>query len=215
MSTLGCGNWENSQTTWDYRKNHDLEVSHIPTLYPYQNIAPGMASRYHNPRRTLHDISVPQLPEKRYSVGHITTNNIVVNPNGNGYVTATIRRNNLFQQAIELPTVMTLNSRSIYNKTEEFSLLLEQYNVDVCTISESWERDNLSLIKLLNLDDYQILSNVKQRDFKGEKPAILVKSEKYNVKALCPDIITVSVGVEAVWALNLRKLETLETQLSI
>ena len=95
MSTLGCGNWENSQTTWDYRKNHDLEVSHIPTLYPYQNIAPGMASRYHNPRRTLHDISVPQLPEKRYSVGHITTNNIVVNPNGNGYVTATIRRNNL------------------------------------------------------------------------------------------------------------------------
>ena len=95
MSTLGCGSWENSQTTWDYRKNHDLDVSHVPTLYPYQNIVPGMANRYHNPRRTLHDISAPHLPEKRYSVGHITTNNIVVNPNGNGYVTATIRRNNL------------------------------------------------------------------------------------------------------------------------
>ena len=95
MSTLGCGSWENSQTTWDYRKNHDLDVSHVPTLYPYQNIVPGMANRYHNPRRTLHDISATQLPEKRCSVGQITTNNIVVNPNGNGYVTATIRRNNL------------------------------------------------------------------------------------------------------------------------
>ena len=102
---------------------------------------------------------------------------------------------------------MNLNPRSIYNKTEEFSLLLEQYNVDVCTISESWERDNLSLSQLLKLDDYQILSNVKQRDFKGGKPAILVKSEKYNVKALCPDIIT--VPVEAVWALISPKIKKL------
>ena len=113
----------------------------------------------------------------------------------------TVRRNNLFLQAIELPTVMNLNPRSIYNKSEEFPLLLDQYNVDVAVISESWQRDDLSLSQLLQLDDYQIFSNVKERDFKGGKPAILVKSEKYNVKPLCPEVITVPVGVEAVWAL--------------
>ena len=46
-------------------------------------------------------------------------------------VQKTIRRNNLILQAIELPTVMNLNPRSIYNKSEEFPVLLEQYNADV------------------------------------------------------------------------------------
>ena len=46
-----------------------------------------------------------------------------------------------------------------------------------------------------------MFTNVKQREFKGGNPAILVITDKYNVKPLCPDIITVPVGVEAVWAL--------------
>ena len=96
---------------------------------------------------------------------------------------------------------MNLNPRSIYNKSEDFRLILEQYSVDCVTMSESWERDNLSLSDLLDLDKYQVISNVKQREFKGGKPAILINTEKYNVKPLCPDVITVPVGVEAVWAL--------------
>ena len=43
-----------------------------------------------------------------------------------------------------------------------------------------------------------IITNVKQRDFKGGKPAIMVISNKFIVKKLCPDPITVPVGVEAV-----------------
>ena len=73
-------------------------------------------------------------------------------------------------------------------------------------MSESWERDSLSLGQLLKLDNYQIISNVKQREFKGGKPAILVKTDKYNVKRLCPDTITVPIGVEAVWALISPKI---------
>ena len=116
-------------------------------------------------------------------------------------VRKTIRRNNLILQSMELPVIMNINPRSIYNKTEEFILLLEQYSADLICMSESWERDNLPLDELLSLDNYRVITNVKQRDFKGGKPAIIVNEEKYFVKPLCPDPITVPVGVECVWAL--------------
>ena len=106
---------------------------------------------------------------------------------------------------MELPTVMNLNPRSIYNKSEDLRLILDQYFVDCVTMSESWEREDLSLIsELLDLEYYKVISNVKQREFKGGKPAIIINTEKYNVKPLCPDVITVPVGVEAVWALILK-----------
>ena len=47
------------------------------------------------------------------------------------HVRKTVRRNNIILQSISLPVVMCLNPRSLYNKTEEFSLLLEQYEADV------------------------------------------------------------------------------------
>ena len=57
----------------------------------------------------------------------------------------TLKRNNTVLQAIDLPIVMNINPRSIYYKADEFKILLEQYEADVVTISESWERDNFSL----------------------------------------------------------------------
>ena len=70
-------------------------------------------------------------------------------------------------------------------------------------MSESWERENLPLEKLLQLENYEIISNVKQREFKGGKPAILVNTQKFLVKRICPD--PVPVGVEAVWCLVTHK----------
>ena len=116
-------------------------------------------------------------------------------------VRKTLRRNNVVLQAIELPVVMNINPRSIYNKADQFKLLLEQYEADVVLVSESWERENYTLKQLLQLENFKVLTNVKQREFKGGKPAILVNEEKYHVKELCPDPITVPIGVEAVWAL--------------
>jgi hypothetical protein len=57
---------------------------------------------------------------------------------------------------------MNINPRSIYNKSEEFSLLLEPYTADIICMSTSRERENLSLDQLLQLDNYEIISNVKQ-----------------------------------------------------
>ena len=129
-------------------------------------------------------------------------NSSTINPIQNrAPVRRTIKRNNLILQSVSLPTVMNINPRSIYNKSDELPLLLDQYNADIICMSETWERDNQTLEELLDLPDYQIITNVKQRDFKGGKPAILVNESKYIVKKLCPDPVTVPVGVEAVWAL--------------
>ena len=73
-------------------------------------------------------------------------------------VRKTLRRNNVVLQAMELPVVMNLNPRSIYNKTDDFKLLLEQYQGDVICISESWEPDSFSLEQLLQLDGFRIIS---------------------------------------------------------
>ena len=50
-------------------------------------------------------------------------------------VRKTLRRNNVVLQAMELPVVLNINPRSIYNKTEDFKLLVEQYEGDVICIS--------------------------------------------------------------------------------
>ena len=116
-------------------------------------------------------------------------------------VRVTVRRNNLVIQAISLPVVMVINPRSIYKKSEEFSLLLEQYSADVICMSESFERENKPLQELLQLEKYEIISMVKRREFKGGNPAILVNKEKYLVKKICPEPVTVPVGVEVIWAI--------------
>ena len=52
-----------------------------------------------------------------------------------------IRRSNKLLTAVQLPVVVNLNPRSIYNKAAEFKTMMEQLEVGVCTMSESWDRD--------------------------------------------------------------------------
>ena len=123
-------------------------------------------------------------------------------------VLKTVRRNNILLQSISLPVIMNINPRSIYNKSEEFSLLLEQYEAEIICMSESFERENLPLEELLQLEDYEIISMVKKRNFKGGNPAILINKQKFIIKKICPDPITVPEGVEAIWALVTPKNNT-------
>ena len=116
-----------------------------------------------------------------------------------------LKRNNVLLQALELPVVINLNPRSIYNKKDDFKKILEQYEGDLIAISESWNRDNLPLDELLQLENYRVISNVKQREFRGGKPALIINEEKYHIKELCPNPITVPIGVEAVWAIITNK----------
>ena len=79
---------------------------------------------------------------------------------------------------------MNINPRSVYGKQDEFSLLLEQYNAGVVCVSESFERENLPLQELLELENYEIISMVKRRDFKGGNPAILINKNEYIIKKI-------------------------------
>ena len=110
--------------------------------------------------------------------------------------------------ASQLPVVVNLNPRSIYNKRNEFRTMMEQLDADCCTISESWDKDDDSLEQIIQMDGYQIVKNVLQRKQKGGKPVLVVKNEKYFIKELCPGIITVPPSVEASWVLLTPKVQT-------
>ena len=102
--------------------------------------------------------------------------------------------------ASQLPVVVNLNPRSIYNKKNEYRTMMEQLEVDCCFISESWDRDNNSLEQIISMEGYQIVKNVMQRTGKGGKPALMINKDKYFIKELCPSVFTVPATVEATWA---------------
>ena len=113
----------------------------------------------------------------------------------------TIRRNNLVFQALNLPSVMNINPRSIYNKADEFSTLVEQYQSEVIFMSETWDRVTQPLEQIIKIENYKIITAANPRNFRGGKPALIINQDKYHIKPLNPDPITVPNGVEAVWAL--------------
>ena len=120
-------------------------------------------------------------------------------------VRKTIRTSQRVLQAAALPTFINLNARSIYNKQREFELLVEQYEADIVFMTETWERKNLRLEDIINLENYKIVTEVKQRDGIGGKTALFISEDKYHIRLLCPDIITVPIGVEVVWSLVTSK----------
>ena len=77
--------------------------------------------------------------------------------------------------ANQMPVVVNLNPRSIYNKKEEFRTMMEQLNVDICFMSESWDRERNGLENVIGMADYKIIKNVVQRQGKGGKPALIIK----------------------------------------
>ena len=88
---------------------------------------------------------------------------------------------------------------------DEFHAFVENENADIIFLSESWERENSTLSDIINLEGYEVLSNVHQRKGKGGRPALVVKKEKYNIKNLTNTLINVKLGFEVVWTLLTRK----------
>ena len=54
-----------------------------------------------------------------------------------------IKRNNKITEAGNLPIVINLNPRSLYNKADEFKTLISQTDASLCFISESWDRSHV------------------------------------------------------------------------
>ena len=73
--------------------------------------------------------------------------------------------------------------------------------MDLICMSESWEREELTLNEVIQIDDYKVISNVHQRKGTGGRPAIIANSRKFNVENLTQTSIEIPWGVEAVWAI--------------
>ena len=113
----------------------------------------------------------------------------------------TVKRSNKAVQALDLPSVLNLNPRSVYNKVDEFHSLVNELQVDLLFMSESWERENQTLDQIIELENYQIISNVHQRTGRGGRPALIINNSKYHVENLTNTFINIPWGVEITWAL--------------
>ena len=89
----------------------------------------------------------------------------------------------------------------MYNKIDEFHALMEEEDIDIAFMSESWERENKTSQEIIRLEDFTIISNVYQRRDIGGRPALIIKSNNYTVQNLTNSVIQVPWGVKIVWAL--------------
>ena len=104
-------------------------------------------------------------------------------------------------QALNLPSVMNVNPRSIYNKASEFHDFVEEELIDCIFMSESWERPEQPLDSIINLHHHTVISNPHQRKGVGGRPALIVNHDKYHIRNLTQSLIEIPWGVEAAWAI--------------
>ena len=124
-----------------------------------------------------------------------------------------IRPSKKTNQALSLPKVLNINPRSIYNVIAEFVTFIEEEMVDLICISESWEREDQTLDKVIKIDNYKVISNVHQRTGIGGRPAIIVNTQKYEVEDLTNTSISIPWGVEIVWAVLTPKSATITSEI--
>ena len=91
---------------------------------------------------------------------------------------------------------MNINPRSIYNKIEEFTALVNELDVQLICMSETWEREAQPLGDLIQLENFKIVSNVHQRKNVGGRSAIIASEKNFSVKNL-NDTVSVPDGVES------------------
>ena len=112
-----------------------------------------------------------------------------------------MKRSNKPLQALNLPVIANINPRSVYNKVKEFHAFVEEEEIDVVFMSESWEREDKTLNAIIELQDHEIISNVYQRKGQGGRPALIVNRKKFDILNLTNTTINIKWGVEVVWCL--------------
>ena len=78
---------------------------------------------------------------------------------------------------------------------------IKEREIDIVCISESWARPDDPLENLLQMNNYEVISNPHARKEVGGKPAIMVNSKKFKVENPNQGLITIPWGVECVWAI--------------
>ena len=127
-----------------------------------------------------------------------------------------IKRRKKIAISQQLPIVVNLNPRSTENKQNSIKEMIKVLKVDICTISESWDKETgqrnnaveeaEKVESYLHMDGFKVIKNVYQRQKRGGKPIVIVREDKYFVTELCPNIITVPTELEITWVLLTPKV---------
>jgi hypothetical protein len=112
-------------------------------------------------------------------------------------------------KASSLPLVAVLNARSLYNKNESLKTFMTELGIEAGIISETWERDDQPLDKLLNMNNYKVHSHRRQKVKANRQPggacALVYNENRFEVTNLD---IYVPKGVEACWSVFKPKNKT-------
>ena len=80
----------------------------------------------------------------------------------------------------------------------EYVTFVNEEQIDLVCMSGSWERENLTLENVINVEDFKVIFNVSQRNGTSGRPAIVVNSQ--NVENITQSVVSIPWGVEVVWA---------------
>ena len=120
----------------------------------------------------ISDVSQEELNRSIDTMGpssipvHISDRILNVPSSPRNKVLRPIKKSDKALAAVNLPTVANINPRSVYNKITEFHDMVEQYEVDLVLMSESWERENLSLKDIIHWKTLKLL----QMSYRGKRP---------------------------------------------
>ena len=79
----------------------------------------------------------------------------------------------------------------------EFTTYVEEEEIDVAFLTETWEREEKTLSDIINLPNHTIISNPYQRKGAGGRTAIIINHQKYNISTPVESHISLPWGVEA------------------
>ena len=63
---------------------------------------------------------------------------------------------------------------------------MSQYNISLCVISESWDRQNNPIEDNLKIDNFRVLKNIVQRKNRGGKPILVISEKKIPCQGTLP-----------------------------
>ena len=85
---------------------------------------------------------------------------------------------------------------------------MEEENIDVAFLSETWEREYKPLTEILQIPSHTRLGNVYQRKGAGGRTALVINHDKYNITKPVESHVTVPWGVEVTTAMIAPKQTT-------
>ena len=67
-----------------------------------------------------------------------------------------IIRSNRLVEAAKMPRFLICNPRSVYNKSTQLKKFIKEEEIDVCCLSETWEREEKPLSTILSMKGFEI-----------------------------------------------------------